>query len=91
MADSGMSDEPLIHPRLVRKLKERPRLIDFGLRKEVLEQLDQELCRRRSPQEVANRLSDRVTDEVTNTTKPVMRKRATKKMDELNRTRLRDL
>lgn len=91
MSDSGARDNPLIQPRFVRILKDRPRLIDFGLRKEVLEELDHQLCARRSPQEIANRISDRVTDEITNTTRPVMRRRAEKKIKELNKDTLRKL
>lgn len=91
MSDSGMREEPLIQPRLIRMLKDRPRLIDFGLREEVLAELDNQICERRNPQTVAERISDRVSSEVSNTTRPVVRRRVQERMERMNRERLQNL
>lgn len=91
MSDSGMGEDPLIQPRLVRMLKDRPRLIDFGVRQEILDELDVRICRRRSPDEVANRLSEQVSNEVQNATRPVMKNRVKNQVDKLNKNQLRRL
>jgi hypothetical protein len=54
MADDPAGlDEPLLKPRAVKRLKERPRLIDFGFRRQILGELEKELHERRKPKEVA--------------------------------------
>lgn len=47
--------QPLVEPRLVRFLKDRPRLVDRGLREEFLEQLEYNIRERRKPDTMAER------------------------------------
>lgn len=91
MANNEMRDNPLIQPKLVRMLKQRSRLIDLGIREEVLDQLDNRMCQRRSPRHIAERLSDTVVNEASDATRPVMRDRVEKKVDEINNKMLSDL
>lgn len=47
--------KPLAEPRLVQFLKDRPRLVDRGLRQEFLEQLEQNIRQRRRPDTMAEK------------------------------------
>jgi len=38
MPDGDGSPSPLVKPRVVRVLRDRPRLVDFGLREEALDE-----------------------------------------------------
>jgi hypothetical protein len=51
--DEELLDDPLIEPRLIRRLRDRPRAVDFGFRDELLAQLDEVICDRRRPDNVA--------------------------------------
>lgn len=53
--ESENKAKPLVEPRLVQFLKDRPRLVDRGLRKEFLEQLEQNIRVRRQPDSMAER------------------------------------
>lgn len=91
MSDSGMRDNPLVQPRMVRLLKERPRLINFGIREEVLDQLDGQICKRRSPQHLAERVSDVAIRDTSDAVKPVMRNRIEQKIENMNDEALNNL
>lgn len=49
------NDAPIIQPRIIRKLKNRRRLVDMGFREEFLEELDEVVCEFRRPENVAER------------------------------------
>jgi len=53
--DGDGSAQPLVEPRLVQFLKDRPRLVDRGLRQEFLEQLEMNIRERRIPDSMAER------------------------------------
>lgn len=53
MPDGDGSPSPLVKPRVVRVLRDRPRMVDFGLREEALDELDTIMCERRDPANVA--------------------------------------
>lgn len=79
-----MSENPLIRPRLVRLLKERPRLINLGFREEVLDEIDHKMCQRRSPQHVAEKVSDILINETGDSVRPALRKRAEQRISKMN-------
>lgn len=49
------SEEPILQPRVIRFLKNRPRLIDRGFREEFLEQLESNVSERRKPDTLAEK------------------------------------
>lgn len=59
MEDSVDENElkPLFEPRLIRLLKDRPRLVDRGFREEFLEQLEENVRERRKPDTVAEEMA----------------------------------
>ena len=46
-------NEPLVEPRVIKRLKDRPRIVDWGVRKQFLEQLEKVAIERRKPGNVA--------------------------------------
>lgn len=53
--DDETPAQPLLEPRLVRFLKNRPRLVNRGFREEFLEHLEQNVRLRRTPDAMAER------------------------------------
>lgn len=51
--DGEVPEQPLFEPRLVEFLKDRPRLVDRGLREEFLDQLAENMRQRRKPDTMA--------------------------------------
>lgn len=49
------STDPIIQPRVIRRLKDRRRVVDFGFREEFLDELDNVLCEMRRPDRIAER------------------------------------
>lgn len=49
----GSADDPIIHPRVIKRLKERPRLINDGLREQFLQEMENVVTEKRKPQNVA--------------------------------------
>lgn len=89
--DESASKEPLLQPRVVRLLKERPRLVDFGLRKEMLEELDNIATERRKPVNVAQRATDNALNRARDAAKRPMQRRVEKRVDEINESILEGL
>lgn len=86
-----MSDQPLLQPRIIRLLKDRPRLISFGLREDVLDELDAKMCQRRSPQSLADKLSDVLVNEASDSMRPAIRRRAEQRVSKMNETVFQNL
>lgn len=60
--DESIRDQPLCQPRLVRFLRQRPRLVDFGLREQALANLEHNMCERRKPDKVAEHASKQLQE-----------------------------
>jgi len=93
MAEQGAEEglNPLVRPRAIRLLKKRPKLVDFGLREEVLEQLDQNICKRREPEEIAERTVKRAFNEGADAAAPPVRERIRSRFESANQGILEDL
>lgn len=76
---SGTSGEeelqPIVQPHLVRFLKDRPRLIDKGMRREFLEELEHQMKIRRQPDTAAERAVNLVFDRARDAGKGVAKRR----------------
>lgn len=84
-------DEPLIEPRLIHLLEKRPRLVDRGIREELLHQFRENVAARRTPEKVGERISREMVNNIADTTEPVVRDRARNRMTEVNDTVFRNL
>lgn len=83
-SDSRGEKEPILQPRLVRFLKDRPRLVDKGLRREFLEELEREMVERRKPDTVAERMARSTMDRFNQATGKVARKKASAVVNKAN-------
>lgn len=90
---SGTPDEaelePLIQPRLVRFLKNRPRAIDRGLRREFLEELETQMVIRRRPDTAAEKAVDAVFDRFREAGTSTAKRRARERLKKANKGPLR--
>lgn len=84
-------DEPLIQPHLVELLKERPRLIDKGMREKMLDNLARNMAERRTPAVVAERLSSTTVKSVADVSQPVVRDAASERIAQMNGTILENI
>lgn len=95
MSGNDSELEPLVQPRLIRLLKNRPRLVDFGVREELLEELEQQVILRRTPDNVAESMISQIirgtTQRASEVTEPVFKNRTAEKMSKINETRLKNL
>lgn len=85
------SDEPLAKARLIRLLKDRPRLINRGVREEFLEQLQKNVEERRVPDTFAERTVQTLLNRVVDSAQPVMKDRIKKKAESANEGPLQSL
>lgn len=76
--------KPIVQPRLIRALKNRTRLVNLGLREEVLDNLEETVKERRRTDTVASRLSHEMMQSLSDTGKPVLEKSAKKRLDRVN-------
>lgn len=84
--------DPLIEPRVIRFLKDRPRLVDKGWRKELLEELENQMRERRKPDTIAEKAVRSVFRNAEEVGENVTQRRAKDKLRKVNReTRVRDL
>lgn len=84
--------DPLIEPRVIRFLKDRPRLVDKGLRKELLEELENQVRDRRKPDTVAEKAVRTVFRNAEQVGEQVGQRRAKDRLRKVNReTRVREL
>lgn len=70
----------MVEPKAVARLKNRERLVDFGLRKELLEQTEQVLAEKRTPKNVAENAVGMVTQRAQEVGAPVMQDRVEKRI-----------
>lgn len=83
--------KPLVQPRVIRALKNRPRLIDKGVRREMLEEMEQNVIERRTTGEVASRVSHTVMKSASDAGEPVVRNRMWNALERLNESILESL
>lgn len=55
--DGSENPDPILKPRLVRLLQERPKLVESEMRDRFLDTLDEEICRRRDPEMVSGQMA----------------------------------
>lgn len=80
----GSEANPLLEPRLIQKLKDRKRLVNLGVREEVLEYMEEGLKQRRDPERVAEKASSEAFNLAKGAGEPVLRDRAKKGLDMAN-------
>jgi len=83
--------DPLLKPRLVRLARDRRRLIDLGVRKDVLDQVEGRICERRCAENVGDKLTRETLSSVVDLSQPVVRDKAISGIDKLNRSALEKL
>lgn len=92
---SGTSEEaelqPIVRPHVVRFLKDRPRLVDKGVRQEFLEELEKQMVMRRRPDTAAERAVDAVFDRFRDAGRGVARERVRQRLSEANETVLQNI
>lgn len=76
--------KPLAEPRLVQFLKNRPRLIDRGLRREFLQQLEMNIRERRKPDTMAEKTVKRMFEELEQAGGGVAKERTKRFMERAN-------
>jgi len=89
--DGTAVEEPLLRPRLVRFLKERRRLVDFGMREEFFDELERQIAERRTPSRVAEKTADEAFNRTRESATPVVRDRVAKRMEKANKNLLSNL
>lgn len=90
-ADDEGELDPLVQPRVVRALKNRPRLVDMGFRKEVLEQMEDQIARRRTTDTLASRASHALVNALKDSAEPAVRSRVRDGLEVTNQTVARKL
>jgi len=64
-ANSGNNgSDPLVKPHVVRMLKDRPRVVDKGVRRNILDHLDRSISENRTPEKLAENASQRAMEPV---------------------------
>lgn len=66
---------PVFQPIVIRALKNRERLIDAGLREEVLNEMEDVVAQRRTADTLASRLSHTAMESMKQSAEPVIRDR----------------
>lgn len=84
-------DEPVVRPRLVRALKNRPKLVGGRVREEFLENVEEALTERRKPDTVADRVASEAMRPVQDAGSRVVKKEARDKLVKGNQGPLRRL
>lgn len=84
-------DEPLVQPRLIRFLKERPRLIDRGAREEFWATVEENVVDRRKPDKAAERAVQKFFEEMGQNAGPVARNRVRDRLEDANESVLNRL
>lgn len=89
--EGSPKEDPLFQPYLVRVLKDRPRLVDRGVRQDFLEELEDTLMERRRPDSVAEEAVRSVLDRFTDAAAPAAKKQVQRKAEQANETVLENL
>lgn len=76
--------EPLLQPRVIRMLKNRNRLINMGLREEILEEMEETINRRRTTDTIAHRISTTMADVLRDSSEPIVRDRMENRLSQMN-------
>lgn len=73
--DTEAETQPLFQPRVIRFLKDRPKLVGGGLREDFWEEVENNVAERRKPDTAAERLVQNIMERVAESSAPVARKR----------------
>lgn len=90
-SDDTAELEPLLQPRLIRFMRDRPRLIDRGIRKEALDDLETIVAERRTTDSVANTVGRQVSSTLQDVTGRLARTETKKQLDKANQKQLKRL
>ena len=90
-SDESTGQNPLLQPRVVRLLKERNRVVDFGLREEFLDELEEIIAERRRPNRVAERATDEALERARSASRNPVRSRVEERVSKMNETIFRNL
>lgn len=91
MPDALEGETPIVRARVIRQLKDRPRLVDEGFREQLLENMVDNVEQRRTPSIIADRMSKETARSVADITEPVVRDAAAERFDQLNKTVFKNL
>ena len=83
-ADGDGPEQPLFEPRLVEFLRDRPRLVDRGLREEFLQQLAHNMRERRKPDTMAEEVAQSAMRRFEEAGGGVVKERTRKALDKAN-------
>lgn len=84
MSSDSSREDPLFQPKIIKRLQGRERVVDMGLREEMLQALEHELTERRRPDNVSDRATREVAERARNSTEPVIKNRLRKRMEDAN-------
>lgn len=82
--DGEGGEDPLIQPRVVRFLKGRRRLVDYGVREEILDSVEDSMSERRKPDTVAEEVTLSVLRRFEDAGEQVATSRARKRLRNAN-------
>ena len=89
--DPEVREQPLVQPRVIRFLKERPRLVDYGVRREFLEEVEKGVVERRRPDTAAERFVENIRNRIGNAGGTVAKERTKRVAERANEGPLRDV
>lgn len=72
--------KPVLQPVAIRALRDRDRLVDLGLREDMLDELETIVANRRTADTLASRLSHNAMESVKDSAEPVVRDRLVNQM-----------
>jgi len=85
------ASEPIVKPHVVRLLKNRPRMVDKGVRRNILDHLDKSMTGNRTPDSIAQRASQRAMKPVQDAASGTVRDHTKQLLDKANGTILKNL
>lgn len=90
-ADAEVSQQPLVEPKLIKFLKNRPRLVDKGLREEFLNELEHNVASRRQPDTMAEKTVQNFLRRFEEAGGGVAKERVRVRMEQANETVLNNI
>lgn len=84
-------DDPIWRPWIVKALRRRPKLVEIETREQFLENLEENMCERRRPDNIADRLSILGLRSAEGAAEPVVKTTMSQRFQKANRKRLRRL
>jgi len=85
MADDNPEKEPILQPRIVQFARKRPKLFDIQAREEFLKNLEDNICDRRCPPNVSDRLGRNMARSTQEAIEPVFKRTLRERFTNANR------